>query len=203
MSAKKIVLDTENGKGGIIAHYCAIPPSQPPVIAYNIAQYILPTTPFIAIKYWQYLVRAKWPSPPVVGPLWALPSGPLCPLFWVLGHVIARVDPNLGSKDGRFSPISRLSQCHHGGRRRRYEAAVRATSGPSVCPLPRLRLHARPVDVDRPDVLALQFLIRQLPKLGPAPDWALDCSPSGCTRLRSPYNCPPPRSPIRRPYVAC
>ena len=33
-------------KGGIIAHYCAIPPSQPPFIAYNIAQYIFPTTPF-------------------------------------------------------------------------------------------------------------------------------------------------------------
>jgi len=47
------------GKRGIIAHYCAIPLSQPPFIAYNIAQYISPTTPFIAIKYWQYLVRAK------------------------------------------------------------------------------------------------------------------------------------------------
>ena len=43
-------------KGGIIAHYCAISPSQPPFIAYNIAQYIFPTTPFIAIKYWQYLI---------------------------------------------------------------------------------------------------------------------------------------------------
>jgi len=39
------------GKRGIIAHNCAIPPSQPPFIAYNIAQYISPTTPFIAIKY--------------------------------------------------------------------------------------------------------------------------------------------------------
>ena len=52
-----------HGKGGIIAHYCAISPSQPPFIAYNTAQYIFPTTPFIsfliAIKYWQYLVRAK------------------------------------------------------------------------------------------------------------------------------------------------
>jgi len=38
---------------------CAISPSQPPFIAYNIAQYIFPTTPFIAIKYWQYLVRAN------------------------------------------------------------------------------------------------------------------------------------------------
>ena len=49
-----------NGKGGIgiIAHYnCELPPSQPPFIAYNIAQYIFPTTPFIAIKYWQHLVR--------------------------------------------------------------------------------------------------------------------------------------------------
>ena len=44
---------------------------------------------------------------------------------------------------------------------------------------PRPRLHARPVDVNRPDVLALRFLIRQLPKLGLAPDRALDCSPSG------------------------
>jgi len=56
---KKIVLGTEKGEGGIIAHYCAIPPSQPPFISYNISQYISPTTPFIAIKYWQYLVRAK------------------------------------------------------------------------------------------------------------------------------------------------
>jgi len=37
-------------KRGIIAHYCVIPPSQPPFIAYNIAQYIFPTTPFIATK---------------------------------------------------------------------------------------------------------------------------------------------------------
>jgi len=54
---KKIVLDTE--KGGIVAHYCAIPLSQPPFIAYSIAQYISPTPPFIAIKYWQYLVRVR------------------------------------------------------------------------------------------------------------------------------------------------
>ena len=39
-----------------------MPPSQPPFIAYNIAQYIFPTTPFIAIKYWQYLVRANAPT---------------------------------------------------------------------------------------------------------------------------------------------
>jgi len=50
---------SRHGKGGIIAHYCAIPPYQPPFIAYNIAQYIFPTTPFIAVKYWEYLVRAK------------------------------------------------------------------------------------------------------------------------------------------------
>jgi len=50
------------GKGGIIAHNCAISPSQPPFIDYNIAQYIFPTTPFIAIKYWQYLVMAKVPT---------------------------------------------------------------------------------------------------------------------------------------------
>jgi len=41
---------SRHGKGGIIARYCAIPPSQPPFIAYNIAQYIFPTPPFIAIK---------------------------------------------------------------------------------------------------------------------------------------------------------
>ena len=35
-------------KGGIIAHYCAIPPSPPPFVAYNIAQYIFPTTAFKA-----------------------------------------------------------------------------------------------------------------------------------------------------------
>ena len=46
----------------------------------------------------------------------------------------------------------------------------------------RPRLHARPAAVDRPDVLALRFhLIRQLSKLGPAPDRALDSSPSGLT----------------------
>ena len=51
---------SRHGNGGIIAHYCAIPPSQPPFIAYNIVQYIFPTTPFIiAVKYWQYLVRAN------------------------------------------------------------------------------------------------------------------------------------------------
>jgi len=54
------IIPLSTGKRGIIAHYCAIPLSQPPFIAYNIAQYISPTTPFIAIKYWQYLVRAKW-----------------------------------------------------------------------------------------------------------------------------------------------
>jgi len=32
----------------------------------------------------------------------------------------------------------------------------------------RPRLHARPVAVDRPDVLALRFLIRQLIRLGGA-----------------------------------
>jgi len=41
----------------------------------------------------------------------------------------------------------------------------------------RPRLYARPVADDRPDVLALRFLIRQLSKLGPAPDRALDSSP--------------------------
>ena len=47
-------------------HYCTLlcdirypPPSPPSFIAYNIAQYTFPTTPFIAIKYWQYFVRAK------------------------------------------------------------------------------------------------------------------------------------------------
>jgi len=47
-------------------HYCTLlcnTPSQPPTIAYNIAQYIFLTTPFIAIKYWQYLVRAKLTAP--------------------------------------------------------------------------------------------------------------------------------------------
>jgi len=56
---KKIVLDTEKGALLHIIVQYAIPPSQPPFIAYNIAQYNFPTTPFIAIKYWQYLVRAK------------------------------------------------------------------------------------------------------------------------------------------------
>jgi len=52
---------SQHGKGSIIAHYCAIPPSQPPFIAYNIAQYIyFPHDPlYNNKKYWQYLVRAK------------------------------------------------------------------------------------------------------------------------------------------------
>jgi len=32
---------SRHGKGGIIAHYCAIFPSQTPFIAYNIAQYTI------------------------------------------------------------------------------------------------------------------------------------------------------------------
>jgi len=47
-------------RGHYIVHIIVqYPPSQPPFIAYNIAQEIFPTTPFIAIIYWQYLVRAK------------------------------------------------------------------------------------------------------------------------------------------------
>ena len=42
---------SRHGKWSIIVHYCAIPPSQPPFIAYNIAQYIFPTTPFIYYFY--------------------------------------------------------------------------------------------------------------------------------------------------------
>ena len=62
VSEKKIVPDTEKGALlHIIVRYP--PPTQPPFIAYNIAQYIFPTTPFIAIKYWQYLVRANTPYP--------------------------------------------------------------------------------------------------------------------------------------------
>ena len=45
----------------------------------------------------------------------------------------------------------------------------------------RPRLHARLFAVDRPDVLTLRFLIRQLSELGPAQDRALDSSPSGLT----------------------
>jgi len=45
----------------------------------------------------------------------------------------------------------------------------------------RPRLHARLFAVDRPDVLTLRFLIRQLSKLGPVQDRALDSSPSGPT----------------------
>jgi len=62
VSEKKIVLDT--GKGALLHIIVQYPPPNPPLpfIAYNIAQYIFPTTPFIAKKnigYWQYLVRAK------------------------------------------------------------------------------------------------------------------------------------------------
>ena len=46
-------------KRGIVAHYCAILSSQPPVIANNIAQYRSPMTLSIAINYWQYRVKAK------------------------------------------------------------------------------------------------------------------------------------------------
>jgi len=58
---KKVVSRARHGKGGI-AHYCTLLcdiPLPAPFIAYNIAQYIFPATPFIAIKYWQYFVRAK------------------------------------------------------------------------------------------------------------------------------------------------
>jgi len=55
VSEKKIVLDTEKGALlHIIEQYP--PPSRYCVLT---AQYIFSTTPFIAIKYWQYLVRAK------------------------------------------------------------------------------------------------------------------------------------------------
>jgi len=47
-------------KRGIIANYCAIPPYQPTLIDYKlIAQYIFPTTPYIAIQYWQYAISCK------------------------------------------------------------------------------------------------------------------------------------------------
>jgi len=42
----------------------------------------------------------------------------------------------------------------------------------------RPRPHARPVDVNPPDVLAFGFLIRQRTNLGPVRDRALDCSSS-------------------------
>jgi len=54
-------------KGGIIAHYCAIPPSQPPFIAYNIAQYIFPTPPFIAINNKILAISCKGQIAVVVG----------------------------------------------------------------------------------------------------------------------------------------
>ena len=56
---KKIVLDTE--KGAILHNYCAIPPSpsQPPLLPTTLRNIFSLATPFIAIKYWQYLVRAK------------------------------------------------------------------------------------------------------------------------------------------------
>jgi len=46
-------------KGGINAHYCAIPRSQPPFIAYNIAQSFPHDPLYCNKKYWQYLVRAN------------------------------------------------------------------------------------------------------------------------------------------------
>jgi len=69
-------------KAGIIAHYSCntyIPAwSQPPFIAYKIAQYIFTTTPFIviAIKYWQYLVRAKIQHTITSGRMISLPPRP-------------------------------------------------------------------------------------------------------------------------------
>jgi len=69
---KKNPFSTRKWKWGIIAHYCAIPPSQSPFIAYNIAQYIFPTTPFIycnKILAISCTVRAKLglPEQPAAG----------------------------------------------------------------------------------------------------------------------------------------
>jgi len=65
VSEKTIVLDTEKGA---LLHIIVQYPLPAPLyclqtILYNIycAQYIFPMTPFFAIKYWQYLVRAKCP----------------------------------------------------------------------------------------------------------------------------------------------
>jgi len=49
VSKKKPFSTWKRGIIEFIAYSCAIPPpSQPPFIAHNIAQYIFPTTPFIA-----------------------------------------------------------------------------------------------------------------------------------------------------------
>jgi len=114
---------------------------------------------------------------------------------------LARVDSNLGAnKNGRFRRFpgcrSAISTCHHGGRRRRYEAAVRVRQVARRCARRprRPRLHARPVDVDRPGVFGTSISDTTTAKIGPCvpSDWAWDCSPSGVAHaFGSPYNRPP------------
>jgi len=88
-----------------------------------------------------------------------------------------------------FQAVYRSAIIHHGGRRCEYEAAVRATSSPSVCPAHNQTppAYARPVAIDQPDVLALRFMIRQLSKLKlePAPARALDCSSLSFSRAHA------------------
>jgi len=81
VSEKKSVLDTEKGYYCTLLCNTSLP--APPFIAYNIAQYIFPTTPFTAIKYWQYQylvkVRAKrYAIPMPLGPInqIAITTGP-------------------------------------------------------------------------------------------------------------------------------
>jgi len=120
---------------------------------------------------------------------------------------IARVDPNLGSKNGRFRrfPGCRSATMAAVGADMRRQSLRQVAR--RCAQRPRPRLHARPVDVDRPDVLALRFLTRQLPKtaqIGPCPRSGFGLLAfRSCTRIGSPYNRPPPRLLIRRPYVAC
>ena len=116
---------------------------------------------------------------------------------------LARVDPNLGSKNGRFSPISRLSQCHHGGRRRRYRAAVRAPSVPSVCPLPQTPPACAPVRCRSTGCLDASISDSTTVQIGPCPRSGFgQLAFRSHTRLGSPCNRPQPRLPIRRPYAA-
>ena len=94
------------------------------------------------------------------------PAEGLPPLHDRPNH-IARVDPNLGSKNCRFRRFQgcRSATMAAAGADMRRQPVRRVALRCAHCLRPRL--HARPVDVDRPDVLTLRFLIRQ------CPNWAL------------------------------
>ena len=112
--------------------------------------------------------------------------------------------PEFGQQKWAISPIFRLSQCHHGGRRRRYEAAVRAPSSSSVCPASQTPPACAPGRCRSIWCLGTSISDTTTAQIGPCPRSGFGLLAfRSLTRLGSPYNRPPPRLPIRRPYVAC